>query len=277
MDKLILGTVYLTKSILYGLLIYIAYLAAVRIIKGKDHMPDKVSGLAGYSFTVYILVIAQATGIGNIMAWHLTASKAINWVPFVNEESGLILLNGLLFLPMGIFVPILFKKGNWNAVKILALGLSSSLVIELIQLLLVGRTADVDDLLANTVGCAMGYLLFRIAKKGFRNAYSGKALGLGSVTGVASLIVLLFCVPIRRIFLGDILLTQCSLPAWSGDTKGIYSMEGIHYTLVMGFFLELLLLFIAKKYRGDFGAETGLKLSIFAGVLICVILFAELL
>lgn len=112
MDKLILGTVYLMKSILYGLLIYIAYLAAIRIIKGKDHMPDKVYDLAGYSFTVYILVIAQATGIGNIMAWHLTVSKAINWVPFVNEEPGLILLNGLLFLPMGIFVPILFKKGN---------------------------------------------------------------------------------------------------------------------------------------------------------------------
>lgn len=276
MDKLILGTVYLTKSILYGFLIYIGYLAAVRIIKGKGHMPGKVPGLAGYSFTVYILVIAQATGIGNIMAWHLTVSKAINWVPFVKEEPGLILLNVLLFIPMGVFVPILFKA-NWNTMKILILGLSSSLVIEMIQLLLAGRTADVDDVLANTGGCIAGYLLFRIAEKWLRDAYRGKALGPGSVTGVASLIVLLFCVPIRRIFLGDILLMQCWLPAWSGDTRRIYSMEGIHYTLVIGVFLELLLLFMARKYRADFGAETGLKLSIFAGILICIIMVSEVL
>lgn len=71
--------------------------------------------------------------------------------------------NVLIFAPMGFLPPVLWKKArHWWA----ALGLSAGLscLIEFLQLFL-GRSVDVDDLLLNTLGGLLGYLLFCLLPK----------------------------------------------------------------------------------------------------------------
>ena len=75
--------------------------------------------------------------------------------------------NVLIFAPLGFFVPLLWKAlRRWWA----ALGLSAavSLLIEFLQLFL-GRSVDVDDLILNTLGGLMGYLLFCMLPKKWRH------------------------------------------------------------------------------------------------------------
>lgn len=81
---------------------------------------------------------------------------SISWAAFMLYG------NALLFLPFGLLLPTVWKKAS--ATKTIYLGLTTSLVIELIQPI-VGRSFDIDDLLTNTLGTAIGYALFIIVNR----------------------------------------------------------------------------------------------------------------
>ena len=66
-----------------------------------------------------------------------------------------------MFIPTGIIMPILYKRLDcfW---KVLLAGAGLSFVIELIQLLFPGSVTDIDDLILNTAGVAIGYGIYRL-------------------------------------------------------------------------------------------------------------------
>lgn len=72
-----------------------------------------------------------------------------------------------MFLPIGFFTALLWRRGNlWRSTLV---GFLASLSIETIQLF-IDRGTDLDDLILNTVGAAVGYLLYwllRAAVPGF--------------------------------------------------------------------------------------------------------------
>lgn len=74
-----------------------------------------------------------------------------------------ILGNILMFVPVGIFWPLCFKKLD-NIFKSTLAGFGLTLFIELTQLLLYDRCSDVDDLILNTFGAFLGSLLFFVVK-----------------------------------------------------------------------------------------------------------------
>lgn len=63
-------------------------------------------------------------------------------------------LNILLFVPLGFFAKVLWRRGRTEAV---ALGFVVSLAIEVTQLVMGHRLFDVDDLISNTTGALVGY------------------------------------------------------------------------------------------------------------------------
>lgn len=71
--------------------------------------------------------------------------------------------NVLIFAPIGFLPPLLWKKARH---LFAAVGLSAvvSFLIEFVQLFL-GRSVDVDDLILNTLGGLLGYLLFCLIPK----------------------------------------------------------------------------------------------------------------
>jgi glycopeptide antibiotics resistance protein len=125
-------------------------------------------------FIIYILGVFFFTGVGTIfdIQRHGLELKSgqVNLIPFSREIDVVdYLLNILLFVPLGFFLPIIWP--NINKLKQVVLsGVSFSLLIEMSQLF-TNRRTDIDDLLMNTLGTILGYLLFsvilRIVKKTF--------------------------------------------------------------------------------------------------------------
>ena len=95
----------------------------------------------------------------------------INLIPFVNlfdydifsEALINFIGNTAMFIPLGIVWPIVFKELD-TPLKNLAAGAGFSLLIEILQLPFFDRVSDVDDLLLNTLGFAMGYGIYKLAR-----------------------------------------------------------------------------------------------------------------
>jgi glycopeptide antibiotics resistance protein len=78
---------------------------------------------------------------------------------------GQLIGNLLLLLPVGLLGPIALPALNgWARVLVVAVVLS--VAIELAQLQIPNRSADVDDMLVNVVGALIGYALFRLLRLG---------------------------------------------------------------------------------------------------------------
>jgi glycopeptide antibiotics resistance protein len=68
-----------------------------------------------------------------------------------------------MFIPVGIIWPIAFKELDTPA-RAIAAGAGFSLLIEILQLPFFDRVSDVDDLLLNTLGFAVGYGICRLTR-----------------------------------------------------------------------------------------------------------------
>lgn len=75
--------------------------------------------------------------------------------------------NVLAFVPFGLFLPLLLRQTRsfWH---MLLLGAEFSLLIETVQLFSRVGSFDVDDILLNTTGVCLGYVLFLIVHALYR-------------------------------------------------------------------------------------------------------------
>lgn len=72
--------------------------------------------------------------------------------------------NVVMFIPLGFFLPRVFPKLRRLWKTLLATGLSISL-IEIIQLFTLLGSCDIDDLILNLVGAAIGYGIWKLTCK----------------------------------------------------------------------------------------------------------------
>ena len=72
--------------------------------------------------------------------------------------------NAVMFIPSGIVLPIVYRQLDsfW---KVIAAGALISLCIEILQLPFAARFSDVDDLILNTLGTAVGYGIYAICRR----------------------------------------------------------------------------------------------------------------
>ena len=63
------------------------------------------------------------------------------------------------FIPFGMILPVIWRKTD-SFFRIMLLGFEFSLCVEIIQLVWKVGSFDVDDLMLNTLGGFLGYLLF---------------------------------------------------------------------------------------------------------------------
>ena len=67
--------------------------------------------------------------------------------------------NAAMLIPSGIVLPIVYKKLN-TFPKVILVGVCISLCIEVLQLPFPSRASDIDDLILNTLGVALGYGIY---------------------------------------------------------------------------------------------------------------------
>lgn len=81
--------------------------------------------------------------------------------------------NVIGFIPYGFILPVIAHKCR-NGLFIVASGLSLSLLVETVQLIAKVGCFDVDDLILNTLGAAIGYMLFAVCNYLRRKRYGEK-------------------------------------------------------------------------------------------------------
>ncbi|MFS0873778.1 VanZ family protein [Paenibacillus xylanilyticus] len=122
------------------------------------------------AFAVYILGVMHFVffpidiNIGvyaNQTPWY----KTIQWIPLLTADIPSFALNILLFLPLGFMLPILSPLVT-SMREAARAGLILSLLIEMLQLLIRvtlgnGRSTDINDLIANTAGSLLGFLILK--------------------------------------------------------------------------------------------------------------------
>lgn len=139
------------------------------------------------AFTLYLIAVCSLVGFPGIHDFYF--DPACNPVPFRGMVSDLknCILNVLLFIPLGILLPVIWPRFD-SLKSVLLWVLCFSTLIELMQLFNF-RTTDINDLITNTGGAALGYLLIRPAIKKHPKLHSAQNRSRDSFILCASVLV----------------------------------------------------------------------------------------
>ncbi len=138
-----------------GILLYFLYLRKF----GKKQTQLHMAGV--FLFCYYLIGVLTMTGIGKLKSFE----PRIVFIPFLDMIGGPVdtILNVVLFLPLGFFLPLLWKK-QCRINRVALTGFLFSLSIEIVQMFCRGTT-DINDLITNTVGACLGYLIYKLLSK----------------------------------------------------------------------------------------------------------------
>ena len=135
-------------------------------------------------FSLYLSAVFSLVGIPNVV--YVRPEINLNLIPLLGiiEDLSNSLLNVLLFIPLGLLLPMIWMRYR-NVKSTVALGIGLSMMIELLQMLTF-RATDVNDLITNTSGAAVGFLLaapvlrkFPAVAQGKKDAYMLLAVSFG--------------------------------------------------------------------------------------------------
>ena len=160
---------YLPVITLFTLVMIIT--RAVFIIYGKKEI-NVTKELKDLLYMLYILslfILVTTTdfsgGTNNFIPFEEILRYDINSVLFYRNVIG----NILLFIPFGLLITDMIKQNcnKYNIGVTTLITFITSLAIEFIQMR-IGRSFDVDDILLNTIGGILGYLIFFLFDKVFK-------------------------------------------------------------------------------------------------------------
>lgn len=122
-------------------------------------------GLGAYAIAVAMIVtlpVGYADMVATIGDW-LRARLGLDgfgygWIEFV--------ANILMVVPVGFFLAVIWRR-FW---LVIALLIVCATVVEILQLVIPGRTASLRDVVANSVGAAVGVAVGRLATRRARRA-----------------------------------------------------------------------------------------------------------
>ncbi|WP_223636095.1 VanZ family protein [Planococcus sp. 4-30] len=167
MNGSIIFTINSTDILLPVFMLLIIYLLVATLLK-KNYSFGQFTLML--SFNVYFLAMMHLVffpievNLGeyrNLTPWY----KSTNFIPVLTIDLKTFLLNIIMLVPFGMYLPFLSWK--IRSVKQAArLGFYVSLSFELTQLAVrillgSGRSTDINDLIANTLGAVIGFLLIR--------------------------------------------------------------------------------------------------------------------
>lgn len=167
------------------ILLAVLYLPVYFILRNRISMPRQ---LAYFLFIGCVFVIAGATVLETVIIRIadgmplLSAMHSLNLIPFqfITTEWGMStrkqitqeIANVMMFVPLGFIFPAVYKRLRRCRWTILCT-MGVSFCIEFMQYF-IGRSADVDDVLLNTCGGAIGYLLFIAFSRFFKDRKNWK-------------------------------------------------------------------------------------------------------
>lgn len=157
----------------------------INLNKNNIDSKGKIKGqhyFFGYLFMLYLMIaLKEVVGFPCLYDWHILSSlnqsifnPAINLTPFSDGIDISSILNIIFFMPFGFLLPMLWKRYR-RLLPTLFTGLAFSMIIEFGQLFVRFRSTDVNDLIMNTLGTILGWIIFKFISKIF-NKLSSKTV-----------------------------------------------------------------------------------------------------
>ncbi|QNF34004.1 VanZ family protein [Adhaeribacter swui] len=148
-------------------------------------------------FGIYLVALFWILVLKLGVRFSYMGNREVNFIPFGHQifyhgrmDSGEIILNVLVFVPLGIYTGVLFAP--WSFWKKLFFFFGISLTVEVIQFVMAVGAFDTTDMMTNTFGGLLGLLLFRSMEKVFKSRTKAqKYINLIAATGTGFMILLL--------------------------------------------------------------------------------------
>ena len=178
---------YFLIGIIGMVILAICYLPLYFVLRKKIPLLRQI---VYFLFGVCILVISSATFLEWIITCLsdgraiFTTEHSLNLIPFqfltekwemdTRKQITQTIANILMFVPLGFIFPVAFKKMR-TLCKTFVCMMVFSFFIEFVQFF-IGRSADIDDIMLNTLGGVIGYFIFYIFSRLFKDRKIWKKL-----------------------------------------------------------------------------------------------------
>lgn len=152
---------YFLSEFLSFPLFYVLGSLIVYFIYRASNLENHGCHVLGMLFLCCLLhTIFTITGLPTFRDFHFEIRGSWNFIPFAEGTSGMFqyIANTIMFLPVGFALPLLWQQ-FLRPFYAIGAGFLLSLSIELLQLFTF-RATDIDDLITNTLGTALGWILF---------------------------------------------------------------------------------------------------------------------
>ena len=148
-----------------------------------------------YTMMIYVWLVFSVTGIGTV--WDIISKGGlietfqqanIGIIPFQSDGLFTYCMNVIMLMPLGFLLPYIWRNFR-NPIKVALTGLVFSVFIEFAQLP-TNRLIDIDDLLMNTLGAVLGYVVWKmIGNHFFNKKEKQRTISLGNFEPVIYLVL----------------------------------------------------------------------------------------
>lgn len=156
---------FILYTLILAIFLYLIYYIILRFLNIKLSLMSW-HRIIEFIFCCYFINVLNVTGMFEVRLSHFTEIHATpNLLPFINTLKEVfqygsyvlkqVLLNIVLFIPFGFLIGTLNKSFTQITVSAFLI----SIMIETLQYFN-GRFTDIDDILSNTLGAIIGYLIY---------------------------------------------------------------------------------------------------------------------
>lgn len=160
-----------------------------------NHRANRVTTVL---FIIYLFALLWILLLKLGVRFSYMGVRSVNLIPFSEPlilngkiDAGEMILNVVIFVPLGIYAGILFER--WNFGKKLLFFFLISFIVEGLQFILAVGAFDVTDIITNTLGGIIGLLIFKAIDKVFNNSLKAqKFINLIAAAGTVLAVLFLF-------------------------------------------------------------------------------------
>lgn len=161
-------------------------------MKEQSKANNVTNSLTIVLFIIYLITICWILLFKLGVRFSYMGKRSVNLIPFseqsiLNSEN---ILNAVIFVPLGVYAGILFRR--WTFGKKLRFFFLLSSTVEGLQYIFRIGAFDVTDIITNTLGGITGLIIFTTIDKAFNDSVKAqKFINIIAATGTILIILLL--------------------------------------------------------------------------------------
>ena len=144
-------------------------------------------------FVIYVIALFWILLFKLGVQFSYMENRRVNLTPFREDQINIseIILNVVIFIPLGIYAGVLFKRRTFGSKLFFFLLVSS--MFEVLQFILRFGAFDITDIITNTLGGIIGIMIFKTIEFFFKNsANSQKFINIVATIGTIVMLSFLF-------------------------------------------------------------------------------------